>query len=146
MQFFFQKVRNVAHVWLRLKHGKVLSLWWDYTIGPLNSQWEAEKPYYRKIMKRFKNKVGVDTDLNVLNIDSDFLTSWGIDGAEFIRCIQESILEQYADSPTRGGTLLNLALGFWPGDSVGEHLRNNDQNIMFLNSYGKEKFGSWEKC
>ena len=56
----------------------------------------------------------------------------GVDGAEFVRSIQEGFLKQYVDSPTREGAILDLVLGNEPGQvvdiSVGEQFRNSDHN------------------
>ena len=73
-------------------------------------------------------------DFNFPYIDWDSLSARGLDGAEFVRSIQEGFLKQYVDSPTREGAILDLVLGNEPGQvvdvSVGEQFGNSDHNSV----------------
>eukprot|EP00061_Rhincodon_typus_P001908 g16106.t1 len=60
-----------------------------------------------------------------------------MDGAEFVRSIQEGYLKKNVDSPTRKGAILDQVLGNEPGQvvdvSVGKQLRNSDHNLVNFN-------------
>eukprot|EP00061_Rhincodon_typus_P000197 g10876.t1 len=84
--------------------------------GPPNSEREIEAQICRQIMERWRsNKVVVMGDFKCPNIDWDSLSVRGLDGAEFVRSIQEGFLEQYEHSPTGEGAILDLVLGNEPG-------------------------------
>eukprot|EP00061_Rhincodon_typus_P002758 g18386.t1 len=80
------------------------------------------------------SRVVVMVDFNFPHIDWDSFSVWGSDGAEFVKSIQEGVLKQYVDSPTRKGAVLDLALGSEPGQvvnvSVGKQLGNSDHNSV----------------
>jgi len=57
------------------------------------------------------NRVVVVGDFNLPYIDWDSLSASGVDGAEFVQSIEEGFLNQYVDSPTREGAVLDLVLG-----------------------------------
>ena len=69
-------------------------------------------------------------EFNFPDIDWHLINSNGLDGAEFVKCVQDGFLLQYVDRPTRGNAILNLVLGNEPGQvtdlSVGEHLGGSD--------------------
>ena len=55
-------------------------------------------------------------DFNFPNIDWNLPRVRGLDGEEFVRCVQEGFLTQYVDKPTRGGeAVLDLVLANEPG-------------------------------
>ena len=82
---------------------------------PPNSQREIEEQICRQILARCKsNRVVVVGDFNFPYIDWDSLSARGVDGAEFVRSVQEGFLKQYVDSPTREGAILDLVLGNEP--------------------------------
>eukprot|EP00061_Rhincodon_typus_P001690 g15475.t1 len=73
-------------------------------------------------------------DFNFHNIDWDSLSVRGLDGAEFVRSIQDGFLEQYVNSPTRERAILDLVLGNDPGQVVrvlvGDYFGNRDHNSL----------------
>ncbi|XP_062907777.1 ubiquitin-conjugating enzyme E2 G2 isoform X1 [Mobula hypostoma] len=76
-------------------------------------------------------------DFNFPNIDWQLISSNGLDGAEFVKCIQGGCLSQYVDRPTRGNAILDLVLNNEPGQvtdlSVGEHLGDSDHRTLAFN-------------
>eukprot|EP00061_Rhincodon_typus_P011387 g36344.t1 len=56
-------------------------------------------------------------DFNFPDIDWDSIRTRGLDGAEFVKCIQEGFLKQNVDSSTRGGAVVDLVLDNEPGQN-----------------------------
>ena len=73
-------------------------------------------------------------DFNFPNIDWHLISTKGLDGAQFVNCVQDGFLSQYVDRPTRGNAILDLILGNEPGQvtdlSVGEHLGDSDHHSL----------------
>ena len=76
-------------------------------------------------------------DFNFPHIDWDSDTVKGLDGVEFVKCVQENFLYQYIEVPTREGAILDLLLGNELGQvmdvSVREHFRPSDHNAISFN-------------
>eukprot|EP00061_Rhincodon_typus_P000926 g13208.t1 len=94
-----------------------------------NSECELEVQICRQVLERCRsNRVVVMGDFNCPNIDWDSLNVRGLDGAEFVRSIQKGFIEQYVNSPTREGAILDLVLGNEPDQvvevSVGDYFGN----------------------
>ena len=71
---------------------------------PPNCQREIEEQIWRQILARCKtHRLVVVGDFNFPHIDWNSFSARGVDGAEFVRSIQEDFLKQYVDSPTRKG-------------------------------------------
>jgi len=91
------------------------------------------------------NRVVVVRDFNFPEIDWGSLRAQNVNGAEFVRSIQEGFLKHYIDSPTREVAVLDLVLGNEPGQvvniSVGEQFGNSDQNsVSFKVLMDKDKY------
>ncbi|XP_059811731.1 uncharacterized protein LOC132384561 [Hypanus sabinus] len=76
-------------------------------------------------------------DFNFPNIDWHLISSNGLDGAEFVKCVQDGFLSQYVDRLTRRNAILDLVLGNKLGQvidlSVGEHLGDSDYRSLAFN-------------
>lgn len=58
------------------------------------------------------------------------LTSAILTVIEFVGCIQEDFLKMYLDSSTRGGTILNLVQGKYPGQVTELEFRYNMETAL----------------
>ncbi|PLS49478.1 hypothetical protein CYV29_15670, partial [Carnobacterium maltaromaticum] len=122
-------------IWAELRNRKGAVTMLGLYYRPPNSEREIEVQICKQIMERCRsNRVVVIGDFNFPNIDWDSLSVRGPDGAEFVRSIQEGFLEQYVNSPTREGAILDLVLGNEPGQvvevSVGDYFGNSDHNSV----------------
>ena len=102
---------------------------------PPNSSRDVEEQIGKQILERCdNNRVVVMGDFNFPNIDWNIPRVRGLDGEEFVRCVQEGFLTQYVDKPTRGEAVLDLVFGNEPGQvsdlSVGEHFGDSDHNSI----------------
>eukprot|EP00061_Rhincodon_typus_P000587 g12144.t1 len=100
---------------------------------PPNSEREIEVQICGQIMERCRsNRLVVMGDFNFPYIDWDSLGVRGLDGAEFVRSIQDGFLEQCVNSPIREGAILDLVSGNEPSQlvevSVGDYFGNSDHN------------------
>lgn len=74
------------------------------------------------------------------------LVARGLNGSEFVRYISEDFLKQQANSPTRGGTILDLVSGNEPGQ-VGKHFGNSGhKSLNFKIVMNNKKFVPWGKA
>ncbi|XP_059809285.1 uncharacterized protein LOC132382840 [Hypanus sabinus] len=84
-----------------------------------------------------KHKVVIVGDFNFPHVDWEAHSVKGLDGLEFVKCVQDSFLQQYIEVPTRDGAVLDLLLGNAIGQltdvCVGEHFRSSDHNSISFN-------------
>ena len=126
---------STESLWVEVRNRK-----WSLTLlgvfyRPPNSDRDVEERIGKQILERCNNnRVGVMGDFNFPNIDWNLPKARGLDGEEFVRCVQEGFLTQYVDKPTRGEAVLDLVLGNEPGQvsdlSVGEHFGDSDHNSI----------------
>jgi len=122
-------------LWVELRNRKGVITMLGVYYRPPNSPREVEERICQEILDMCrKNRVVVVGDFNFPGIDWKVLRAGGLDGEEFVKCVLEGSLEQYVDSPTREGAILDLVLGNEPGQvvkvSVGEHVANSDHNSV----------------
>ncbi|XP_059801229.1 uncharacterized protein LOC132378374 [Hypanus sabinus] len=102
---------------------------------PPNSNRDIEEQIGKQILEICNNnRVVMMEDFNFPNSDWHLPGAKGLDGVEFVRCVQEGFLTQYVDKPTRGEAVLDLVLGSEPGQvsglSVGDYFGDSDHNSI----------------
>ena len=122
-------------LWVELRNRKGAVTMLGVYYRPPNSPREVEERICQEILDRCKkNRVVVAGDFNFPGIDWKSRRAGNLNGEEFVKCVQEGALEQYVDSPTREGAILDLVLGNEPGQvfkvSVGEHVASSDHNSI----------------
>ncbi|XP_062901339.1 uncharacterized protein LOC134345105 [Mobula hypostoma] len=135
-----ERVGNVAgssfeSVWVEVRNRKGAVTLLGGFYRPPGSSRDTEEQIGRQILERCKNnRVVIMGDFNFPNIDWHLISSKGLDGAEFVKCVQDGFLSQYVDRPTRGNAILDLVLGNKPGQvtdpSVSEHLGDSDHRCL----------------
>eukprot|EP00061_Rhincodon_typus_P013040 g39162.t1 len=84
---------------------------------PPYSQQKVEERICRHILEKCKtSSVAVAGDFNFPDVDWESLYARGLDGAEFVRTIQEGFLTEYVNSWNREGETLDPILGNEPGE------------------------------
>eukprot|EP00061_Rhincodon_typus_P004185 g21947.t1 len=122
-------------IWAELRNRKGAGTVLGLSCRPPNGEREIEAQRCGRITERCRsNRAVVAGDFNFPNVGWDSLRVRGLDGAEFVRSIQEGFLEQCVHSPTREGAILDLVLGNEPGQgvevSVGDYFGNSDHNSV----------------
>ena len=136
---------STESLWVEVRSGKGSITLLGVFYRPPNSNREVEEQIGKQILERCSNsRVVVMGDFNFPNIDWNIPRVRGLDGEEFVRCVQEGFLTQHVDKPTRGEAVLDLILANEPGQvsdlSVGEHLGDSDHNsISFMLALEKER-------
>ncbi|XP_062920044.1 uncharacterized protein LOC134354760 isoform X1 [Mobula hypostoma] len=148
---------STESLWVELRNRKGMATLMGLYYRPPNSQRELEEQICREIADNCrKQKVVVVGDFNFPHVDWDSHTVRGLDGLEFVKCVQESFLNQYIEVPTRGDAILDLLLGNELGQVmevwVGEHFGSSDHNTISFNlTLDKDRSGprvevlNWKK-
>ena len=126
---------STESLWVEVRSGKGSITLLGVFYRPPNSNRDVEEQIGKQILERCSNnRVVVMGDFNFPNIDWNIPRVRGLDGEEFVRCVQEGFLTQHVDKPTRGEAVLDLVLANEPGQvsdlSVGEHLGDSDHNSI----------------
>ena len=129
---------STESLWVELRNRKGMVTLVGVYYRPPNSQRELEEQICREIVGNCrKHKVVVVGDFNFPHIDWDSHAVKGLDGLEFVKCVQDSFLDQYIDEPTRGDAILDLLLGNELGQvtdvCVGAHFSSSDHNTISFN-------------
>lgn len=70
--------------------------------GPLSSKQKIEEQICSQVIQRCEsNRFVLVGNFNFPNIDWDLLSVKGLDGPQFLTCIQEDFLKQYVESYPR---------------------------------------------
>ena len=125
-------------LWVELRNRKGMTTLMGLYYRPPNSQRELEEQISREIADSCKkHKVVIVGDFNFPHINWDSHTVKGLDGVEFVKCVQENFLHQYIEVPTREDAILDLLLGNELGQvmdvSVREHFGSSDHNAISFN-------------
>jgi len=90
--------------------------------------------HFVELCKNNNNRVIILGVVNFPNINWDRHSGQDLDGVDFLKCEQESFLNQYVEGPTRKGVVLDLILGNEAGQVVevvvGEHFSDSDHNMV----------------
>ncbi|XP_067904856.1 uncharacterized protein [Heterodontus francisci] len=122
-------------MWVEVRNRKGAVALLGVFYRPPNSNRDTEEQIGRQILERCRsNRVVVMGDFNFPNIDWNLLSANSLDGADFVRCVQEGFLTQYVDSLPSSQPMLDLVFGNEPGQvadlSVGEHFGDGDHNSL----------------
>jgi len=126
---------SIESLWVEVRNRKGAVTLLGVFYRPPNSNRDVEEQIGRQILDKCRsNRVVVMGDFNFPSIDWNHLSAYSLDGADFVRCVQEGFLTQYVDKPTRGEAILDLVIGNEPGQvsdlSVGEHFGDSDHNSL----------------
>ncbi|XP_059826924.1 uncharacterized protein LOC132394603 [Hypanus sabinus] len=125
-------------IWVELKNGKGAVTLIGVYYRPPNGARELEEQMCKEIADICsKHKVVIVGDFNFPHVDWEAHSVKGLDGLEFVKCVQDSFLQQYIEVPTRDGAVLDLLLGNAIGQltdvCVGEHFGSSDHNSISFN-------------
>ena len=125
-------------IWVELRNGKGVVTLIGVYYRPPNGEHELEEQMCKEIADICsKHKVVIVGDFNFPHIDWEAHSVKGLDGLEFVKCVQDSFLQQYIEVPTRDGAVLDLLLGNAIGQltdvCVGEHFGSSDHNSISFN-------------
>ncbi|XP_059807923.1 uncharacterized protein LOC132382078 [Hypanus sabinus] len=125
-------------IWMELKNGKGAVTLIGVYYRPPNGARELEEQMCKEIADICsKHKVVIVGDFNFPHVDWEAHSVKGLDGLEFVKCVQDSFLQQYIEVPTRDGAVLDLLLGNAIGQltdvCVGEHFGSSDHNSISFN-------------
>ncbi|XP_069796955.1 uncharacterized protein [Narcine bancroftii] len=124
---------STAAIWVELRSGKgEVTLVGVYYRPPGGDQ-DLEEQICREIVDICdKHRVVIMGDFNFPHIDWETHSVKGLDGLEFVKCVQDSFLQQYVV-----GAVLDLLLANGMGQvtevSVGEHFGSSDYNAISFN-------------
>lgn len=69
---------------------------------------------------------------NFPNIDCELINAMGIDGVNFVKCIQEGLFKQYGDSSTREGIILDPVSGNEPCQVIGISMEEHFGRVITI--------------